>query len=127
MSIITISHRGDFSKTLKFLRKLRDKRFLDKLNKYGQMGVDALRQATPKRSGKTADSWSYTVETSGSSATIIWTNSNQNGYFNVAVGIQYGHGTRNGGYVQGIDYINPAMRPIFDQIAEEIWAEVISE
>lgn len=127
MSIITISHRGDFSKTLKFLRKLRDKKFLDKLNKYGQMGVDALRQATPKRSGKTADSWGYSIETSGNSATIIWTNSNQNGYFNVAVGIQYGHGTRNGGYVQGIDYINPAMRPIFDQIAEEIWAEVISE
>lgn len=127
MSMITISQRGDFSKTLRFLRKLRDKKFAEKLDKYGKLGVDALREATPRRSGKTAESWTYRVEVSGSSATIYWSNTNQNGYFNVAVGIQYGHGTRTGGYVQGIDYINPAMRPIFEQIANEIWAEVISD
>ena len=127
MSMITISHKGDFSKTFRFLRKLRDKRFYDKLNKYGQIGVDALRAATPRRTGATAEAWRYEVEITGSTATIYWSNDSRNGYFNIAVGIQYGHGTRNGGYVQGIDYINPAMRPIFEQIADEVWLEVISD
>lgn len=125
---IVISHKGDFSKTLRFLRKLRSKKFYDKLNKYGQMGVDALAAATPKRTGLTAGSWTYELHISGMSAEIVWSNTNvNNGYFYVAVGIQYGHGTRNGGYVAGIDYINPAMRPIFEQLANEVWLEVISD
>lgn len=125
---IIISHKGDFSKTLRFLHKIRSKKIYDKLSKYGQMGVDALAAATPKRTGTTAASWTYEVHIGGSSAEIVWSNTNvNNGYFYVAVGIQYGHGTRNGGYVQGIDYINPAMRPIFEQIANEIWLEVISD
>ena len=125
---IVINHKGNFSKTWRFLEKIKSKKFFDKLNKYGQMGVDALAAATPKRTGLTASSWTYEVHISGGMAEIVWSNTNvNNGYFYVAVGIQYGHGTRNGGYVAGIDYINPAMRPIFEQIANEVWLEVISD
>jgi hypothetical protein len=95
------------------------------LKKYGEDGVKALADATPKDSGKTAASWSYEVEKSKGSYTIAWTNSNINDGVPIAVILQYGHGTRNGGYVQGRDYINPAIRPIFDQIAEDAWREVI--
>lgn len=127
MPMIQITHKGDFSKTDKFLRGIKERHYLKILDKYGQMGVDALRAATPRRSGKTAESWGYEIRVGGDMAEIIWTNTNvENGWFYVAIGLQYGHGTRNGGYVQGIDYINPAMRPIFDKIADEAWAEVIS-
>lgn len=124
---IVITHKGDFIKTLRFLRKLRSKKFYDKLSKYGQLGVDALREATPKDTGKTSESWSYQINITGSSATITWSNSNQNRGLYIAVLIQYGHGTKNGGYVQGRDYINPAMKPVFDKIAKDIWLEVISD
>lgn len=127
MSLIKISQRGDFSKTIRFLRKLRSKKFYEKLNKYGQIGVDALREATPKRTGVTSESWTYEVHVGGSSATITWSNTNQNKGIPIVVLIQYGHGTRNGGYVPPNDFINPAMRPIFEQIANEIWMEVISD
>lgn len=127
MSMIRISNKGDFSKTLRFLHKIKSRKFFEKLNKYGQVGVDALSNATPKRSGKTAASWSYEVHVSGTSATISWTNSNENKGIPIVVLIQYGHGTRNGGYVPPNDFINPAMRPIFEQIAEEIWMEVIAD
>ena len=126
-SMITITHKGDFSKTYKFLQKAHSKKFYKALEKYGQMGVDALRDATPKDTGKTADSWGYQINTTSDGASIVWTNSNQNRGVYIAVLIQYGHGTRNGGYVQGRDYINPAMRPVFDKIANEVWLEVISD
>ena len=126
-SMITITHKGDFSKTYKFLQKVHSKKFYKALEKYGQMGVDALRDATPKDTGKTADSWGYQINTTSDGASIVWTNSNQNRGVYIAVLIQYGHGTRNGGYVQGRDYINPAMRPVFDKIANEVWLEVISD
>lgn len=124
---IIISHRGTFSQTFRFLQRIRDRKFLAKANKYGQMGVDALRDATPKDTGLTSESWGYEIHSSGSRFTISWTNSNQNHGVYIAVLIQYGHGLKNGGYVQGRDYINPAMRPIFDQIANELWLEVISD
>lgn len=127
MSLVTISQKGDFSKTLRFLRKLKSDSFKTKMNEYGRKGVDALRAATPKDSGKTANSWDYEIHATTTSVSIIWKNSNDNHGVNIAVLIQYGHGTRNGGYVQGIDYINPAMRPIFDQMAEDVWQEVISQ
>lgn len=125
--IIKITQKGDFSKTFKFLRKLKQKKFLKKLHSYGQMGVEALSEATPVRSGLTASSWDYILEATNSTISIIWTNSNENKGLYIAVLIQYGHGTRNGGYVQGIDYINPAMRPVFEKIADDAWLEVISD
>lgn len=123
---IVITQKGDFKKTFKFLFKLRNRDFLRKIDQYGQMGVEALANATPKRSGKTAESWTYEIHYTGSSVEIVWINTNENKGRNIAVLIQYGHGTRNGGYVQGIDFINPAMAPIFEEIADGVWQEVIS-
>ena len=96
------------------------------LEKYGQMGVEALRSATPVDSGKTAECWGYEISVRKEGATIHWTNTNQNKGVYIAVILQYGHGTGTGGYVQGIDYINPAIRPVFDKIAEEAWMEVVN-
>lgn len=99
---------------------------LDKiLRRYAEQGVSALRSATPTDSGLTANSWSYTIESGKNTSTIHWTNSNINKGVNIAVILQYGHGTRNGGYVAGRDYINPAMRPVFDKMAESAWMEVV--
>lgn len=94
------------------------------LDQYGAKGVAALSAATPVRSGETANSWDYKIEQSGQRYSISWTNSNINNGVNIALIIQLGHGTGTGGYVQGVDYINPALRPIFDQMAEEAWQEV---
>ncbi len=127
MALITITQKGDFSKVIGFLTKARSINYRKILDKYGKMGVDALRDATPKDTGKTADSWNYVINVGRDSATINWTNSNQNKGLYIAVLIQYGHGLKGGGYVQGYDYINPAMRPIFDEIAEAAWMEVISK
>lgn len=96
------------------------------LDKYGKMGVSALASATPADTGRTADCWEYEVVTQQGRATIHWSNSNQNKGVYIAVILQYGHGTGTGGYVQGIDYINPAIRPVFDRIIEEAWAEVVN-
>lgn len=123
--MITIRAKGDFKKTETFFNKLRHTDFASILSKYGHQGVEALAAATPTDSGKTASSWGYEIVNSGDSASIIWSNSNVNKGVNIAVILQYGHGTRNGGYVQGRDYINPSMRPIFDDIAQKAWAEVI--
>ena len=124
---IKISQKGDFSKSLKFLKdkKLYKKHILPILKKYGELGVEALREATPKDTGKTSESWSYEVIEEKYGARIVWKNSNVSDWANVAVLIQYGHATRNGGWVEGIDYINPAMKSIFEKIAEEAWKEVI--
>lgn len=123
--MITIKAKGDFRKTESFFNRLIKADYLSILSKYGRRGVDALAAATPADSGKTASSWEYQIVDSGNSASIIWSNTNVNKGVNIAVILQYGHGTRNGGYVQGRDYINPAMQPIFDEIANEAWMEVI--
>ena len=123
--MITIKARGDFRKTESFFNRLIKADYLSILSKYGRRGVDALAAATPADSGKTASSWEYQIVDSGDSASIVWSNTNVNKGVNIAVILQYGHGTRNGGYVQGRDYINPAMQPIFDEIANEAWMEVI--
>lgn len=94
------------------------------LRKYGKIGVDALMHATPIDSGRTAQSWDYEIEYGDGSAKIIWTNSNINDNVSVAMILQYGHGTGTGGYVQGIDYINPAMEPVFDNLVKDAWEEV---
>lgn len=125
---VVISHKGDFSKTSRFFKRIRSKQVYRRLEAYGQMGVNALREATPKRTGKTADSWSYEIKITDRYVTLTWKNSNVvDGWANVAVLIQYGHATRGGAYVQGIDYINPAMRPVFEKMAQEVWMEVISD
>ena len=117
---------ADFPKTTSFLERLKDAIRLNILNKYGAMGVEALSSATPVDTGLTANSWSYEVEMRDGGASIIWSNSNvSKGWFHIAIALQYGHGTGTGGYVQGRDYINPAMQPVFDKFAHDAWMEVL--
>lgn len=124
--MVIVKQKGDFSKTEKFLNTISKKLYYRNLQKYAEQGVAALASATPMDSGTTANSWDYEIRQTKNSVSIYWTNSNVNKGVPIAVIIQYGHGTRNGGYVQGRDYINPAMRPIFDKIAENVWKEVTS-
>lgn len=114
----------DSGKAESFLQKMLNASQKVNLDKYGEMGVQALREGTPKDSGKTADSWRYEISRGSDQITISWFNDNIVQYVNVAVIIQYGHGTKGGGWVAGRDYINPAMAPIFDSIADKLFAEV---
>lgn len=123
---IRIRQRGDFNNIDRFLAKMKRGGMNRKLNECGRLGVQALSANTPVRTGKTASLWDYDIRITSESAAIHWTNANVNSGVNIAVIIQYGHGTGTGGYVQGIDYINPAMRPVFDKIADIIWKEVTS-
>ena len=123
---ISFSSKGDFSKTIKFLNKMKNVKINNILSKYGEIGVNALSQATPKDSGVTSRSWNYKIEVNNNNASIVWYNTNVVKGVNIAVILQYGHGTRNGGWVEGRDYINPAMKPIFDKIADQVWKEVIN-
>ena len=122
--MITFRQKGDFSKLTRFLEKAKEVVRLGDLDKYGREGVAALASATPIESGRTASSWYYQVENKNGSASITFYNSNVNKGVPIAIILQYGHGTGTGGWVQGRDYINPAIQPIFDQIAEEAWREV---
>lgn len=125
--VIIFRQKGDWKKTRKFLKRCSDLDLDDVLNRYGQEGVDALAKATPKDTGKTAASWSYEIAKGKESIVITWKNSNIVDGVPIAVILQYGHGTRNGGYVDGVDYINPAMRPVFERIAARAWGEVRTE
>ena len=125
--IIVFKQKGNFKKTRKFLKRCSNLQLNDLLDQYGKEGVEALARATPKDTGKTAASWSYAVHKSAGRITITWSNSNIVDGVPIAVILQYGHGTRNGGYVEGVDYINPAMRPIFERIAQRAWGEVRTE
>lgn len=122
--MIVVRHRGSFNRTDKYLQRLSKFEVKDILSKYGQEGVAALAAATPVDTGLTANSWSYEVSMSSDLYKITWSNSHVNKGVPIAIILQYGHGTGTGGYVQGRDYINPAMQPIFDRIAEEAWKEV---
>lgn len=122
--MITFRHKGDFSKATRYFERVRDAARIKVLEKYGKQGVAALSSATPVDSGQTAGSWGYEISRSSGSAKITFTNSNINNGFPVAIMLQYGHGTGTGGWVQGRDYINPAIQPIFDKIADEAWKEV---
>lgn len=124
--MIEFVHKGDFSRTEKFLNKLLKKDYLNILSKYGQMGVAALAAATPIDSGETSTSWNYEIIQNGSETKLTFVNSNINKGVNIAIILQYGHGTGTGGYVQGRDYINPAVQPIFDKLSEDLWKEVAS-
>lgn len=125
--VVMFRQKGDFRRTSDFLKRANRLNLDAILNQYGQEGVEALRAATPKDTGTTANSWSYAVHKGTDSITITWSNSNIVDGVPIAVILQYGHGTRNGGYVQGTDYINPAMKPIFDKIAQRAWEEVKRE
>lgn len=124
---INFEHKGNFNKLERFLTRAFKFKFVIKtiLDRYGKLGVEALRNATPKDSGKTADSWTYEVAENNGSYEIVWSNTNVvDDWANVAILLQYGHATRNGGYVKGIDYINPAIEGIFKRMADEAWKEV---
>lgn len=122
--MIRFTFSGDFKKTEKFLKHILDMNYKSIAEPYAKIGVNALSDATPLESGETASSWDYEIEDNGSSLSIFWTNSNTNNGVRIAVILQYGHGTGTGGYVEGIDYINPALRPIFQDIADALWKEV---
>ena len=122
--MITIKQKGDFSKLDTYFERLLEVVNLGKLNKYGKAGVAALASATPVETGKTANSWTYEINRSGDTITIDYINKNSNDNVNIAVILQYGHGTGTGGWVQGRDYINPAIQPVFDSIVQEAWEEV---
>lgn len=122
---IEFSHKGDFKKTSQFLKEVKKLGIDDVLNSYGQKGVEALAAATPTDTGKTAASWSYSIEKTKDGITLSWNNSNVNKGVPIAVILQYGHATGTGGWVEGGDYINPALRPIFQQIADDAWEEII--
>lgn len=122
--MITITEKGSFKRTERYLSRLKQLELERVLNKYGNLGMVALSNATPVESGETARSWSYSIVAKPGYYSIRWHNSHVEDGVPIAVILQYGHGTGTGGYVQGRDYIMPAMRPIFDQIAEEAWREV---
>lgn len=123
-NIIKVKQRGKFRKANIFFDKMLTISQYRNIESYARRGVAALRDATPKDTGLTANSWYYEIKRTDNGITIEWLNSNTSGEYNVALMIQYGHGTKNGGYVAGIDYINPALKPIFDDIADDVWKEV---
>lgn len=122
--MIIIKQHGDFHNLESFLGRAKHVNYYQILERYAQAGVEALAQATPVDTGLTADSWGYKITQSGSSYAISWTNSNVVKGVPIAIVLQYGHGTRNGGYVEGRDYINPALKSIFDKMASDAWKEV---
>ena len=122
--MITFRQKGDFSKLTHYLEKIKEIVKLGDLNKYGREGVAALASATPVDTGLTASSWRYEIQHGNDSVSITFYNDNIQNGVPIAIILQYGHGTRNGGYVQGRDYINPAIKPIFDKITEDAWKEV---
>ncbi len=124
--MVTIKQKGNFNNIESFLKNVKKKKYKKILEKYAILGVSVLSAATPKDTGFTASSWSYEIEEDSNGMSIHWTNSHiEKGYANIALLLQYGHGTRNGGYVEGRDYINPTMRPIFDKMANDAWMEVL--
>ena len=122
--MITFKQSGDFKKVTSYLERLKECVKIGDLNKFGEQGTAALSAATPIDTGETASSWYYEIENQNGKATISFCNSNIENGVPIAIILQYGHGTRNGGYVEGRDYINPAIQPLFDQIAENAWREV---
>ena len=122
--MISFRHKGDFSKTKRYLERVKEAARLKILDKYGREGVAALASATPVETGLTASSWYYEIERTNTSTTITFNNSNIQNGVPIAVILQYGHGTGTGGWVQGRDYINPAIQPVFDKIANDAWREV---
>jgi len=124
--MISFRQSGNFKNTDRFFNRSKNMSYKKILDFYGRAGVRALEKATPADTGLTGSSWDYTYEIERNRISLYWSNKNKEDGVPVAILIQYGHGTRNGGYVQGTDYINPAMKPIFDNLAEEAWKEITS-
>ncbi len=122
--MITVTTKGDYKKLSGHLEKLKHVAKLSTLDKYGRKGVQALSAATPKDSGETANSWSYSVIQNGEETRLVFNNSHINKGVNIAIILQLGHGTRRGGYVKGLDYINPSMRSVFNEMKNELWKEM---
>lgn len=124
-SVIRLRQTGDFRKTDRFLSGLVGAHYMRKLKKYGEKGVEALKAATPVDTGKTAESWSYEIVQSEGRTSIYWKNSNIVNGVCVAIILHYGHGTKGGGFVEGKNYITPAIQPILDEMADAVWKEVV--
>lgn len=124
---VYFTQKGSFNRTEKFMNFLLNRNYLNILDRYGRMGVSALQSATPKDTGYTADSWNYEIVNEKDTVRLIFTNNNVNEGQNIAILLQYGHGTRNGGYVQGRDYINPVLQPLFDDMADACFREVTAK
>lgn len=122
--MIKFRQKGDFAKLTRYLEKVDKTAKLKDLDKYGKAGVEALSSATPRDTGLTASSWNYEIKNQNGNISIVFNNSNIVNGVPIAIILQYGHGTRNGGWVEGRDYINPAIQPIFDKIVEDAWKEV---
>ncbi len=122
--MITFKHKGDFQKSRKFLDKILKRDRYSRLKELGERGVQALMQVTPVDTGVTASSWGYEILQTPEKTSIVWTNSNMVAGVPLVILLQYGHVTGTGGYVKGVDFINPAIKPIFDQIEKEVWKEV---
>lgn len=122
--MITFRQKGNFSKLNRYFKRVKEVVKVGDLDRFGREGVQALSSATPKDTGLTATSWEYSIERSSNRVSITFNNTNIQNGVPIAIILQYGHGTRNGGYVQGRDYINPAIQPIFDKMAEDAWKEV---
>lgn len=125
--MIGFRHKGDFSKTLNFLKRAKMNSNLKLLDEYGSKGVAALSSATPVDTGLTASSWYYKIERTDNAVSLLFCNSNVQNGVPIAIILQHGHGTGTGGWVQGRDYINPAIQPLFDEMANKLWREVTKE
>lgn len=123
--MIRLTQKGDFSKLNRYLERVKEVVKIGDLNKYGHQGVEALKAATPVDSGETANSWYYEIKRQNGVVSIEFNNSHINKGVPIAIILQYGHGTNNGGWVEGRDYINPVIQPLFDKIAEDAWKEVV--
>jgi len=124
MALVTMKQSGSLKNFEGFLYKNRKRRLYQLLNEYGKQGVELLRDATPVDTGKTATGWDYEIEVNSQGVSLYWVNSNVNEGVPIAILIQYGHATRKGTYVQGVDYINPALRPLFESMGEKLWKEM---
>lgn len=124
--MISISHSGNFDNITRFLEKMSKRDAMSILHKYGKKGIELLRESTPMDTGETANSWGYEVVNENGRYRIYWTNDNVHDGVYIAIILQYGHATKNGGYVEGIDYINPALEEVFNEMAEELWKEVVN-
>jgi len=122
--MITFKQKGNFKKTEKFMNRALKREYKKILNAYGQLGVDILAERTPKDTGKTAASWDYGIEEGDGKITLYWTNSNENKGVSIVLLLIYGYGLQNGAYVEGLDFVSPAMRPFFKEIANKSWKEV---
>lgn len=124
--MIKVTHKGDFRHTERLFDRALSRKYIGLLQHYAELGVEALRNATPVDSGETAAAWGYEIESGDGRTTINFTNSNENNGVNIAILLIYGHGTANGTYVQGVDFVTPALVPVFKQLADQIWMEVRS-